>query len=888
MSTSDFSSQFGASDTIVKDLPNPQSNANSYLATVIAQSQNSGPTYYEGLPWVSDPQNVVSFTPSVFFPSIDIDGRRWDQLFPYRLLVIDVNFHNAIVNGSNPPQITVRKGTDTSSLEFNTYGAQWIFELPITPQQLNIQDIFAINTIATLRGVTEEHNGVKFKMINAQGSLGVWSNRQSVTNPPTTNPTVLQSVFGGTLEAFSNLAASATNVINVATGNSAANKPVTPRPENTPNGLISTGYYSAMKLQQFLEQYAEAKKDPNNVGWRLVFDIPKQNQSFVVSPVSFTWQQNQQKAMEIMFNLQFKAWRRIDLNNKVITVPSGVSPLTPGILQRIQNTIFAAREATSAAINLIGAVRSDVEAPLNALRQTALFVKDLAGVAITAADLPSQVINDYKSGIASVLTGRSVNQLTGDAATDPKTILSFKALQASSQNTEGLSIQAVSSGQIGVGATQYQSTDPAQNVFTSPESNFLLIDQVPVDSLTLTVAQQAVVDDVVDSARATTVNQLKQYRATIQQLALQLSNNFGIGDAFVSQVYNLPPPVTQIAPITLDDYDLLKALYDTMQAYDLLTASTEVNDSNNLSSMEYVAGLAASSGITFDVPNSKIVAPVPFGLTIEGIASRYLQDPQRWIEIVTLNNLRDPYIDENGFQYPLLSNAAGRNIVVGNNTNLFLGQTVILMSATQTPSPRTILGIDTLSTTSFLLTLDGLPNLSNFVTADSAYIQAYLPGTVNSQQKIFIPSNINLTDSPNIVIPAIASSDPLSGMSKVDLLLTDSGDIAVNNYGDFRYAYGMTNIIQALKIKFGSIAGSILLHPEFGLGIQPGTINSTVQIQEIFRSINELVKADPRFVGVSNLQIIMNGPSLSINLGVILAGNNGVFPLSFGLNPSVI
>ena len=27
-----------------------------------------------------------------------------------------------------------------------------------------------------------------------------------------------------------------------------------------------------------------------------------------------------------------------------------------------------------------------------------------------------------------------------------------------------------------------------------------------------------------------------------------------------------------------------------------------------------------------------------------------LADPQRCLEIVTLNNLRDPYIDENGFQ----------------------------------------------------------------------------------------------------------------------------------------------------------------------------------------------------------------------------------------------
>jgi hypothetical protein len=815
-------------------------------------------------------------------PPIDIDGTRWDQLFPYRLVVIDVTKQNAIVNGKKLPDAFVRVGTDTSTLEFNNFGNQWIFELPITPQQLTIQDIFAINTQATLRGVNETHNGVKFKMINAQGTFGVWPNRQSVTKSPT-SPSILQSVFGGTLEAASNLASSVTNVIDVATGNSAANKPVTPRPEKTYQGLISTGYYSALFLEQFLEQYAEAKRNPANVGWRLVFDIPKQNQSFVVSPMGYTWQQNQQKTMEFMFNMQLKAWRRIDLNYKVVHEPSGVSPLTPGILQKIQNTIFAAREATSAAINLIGAVRSDVEAPLNALRQTALFVKDLAGVAITAADLPNQLINDYKSGIASVLSSLSINQLTGDAATDPATALALKALQASTASVEGLSLNAVSSGQIGVGATEYQSTDPAQNIFTNPASSFLLIDQVPIDSMTLTVAQQAAIDDVVDTARATTVDQLKQFRATIQTLALQLSNNFGTGDAFVSQVYNLPAPVAQLAPISLDNYDLLKTLYDSMQAYDLLTASTEIDDSDNLTSMQYVAGLAADSGITFNIPNSMIVVPVPFGLTVEAIAARYLGDPQRWLEIVTLNQLRDPYIDEDGFQYPLLSNASGRNVTIGSNVDLFLGQTVILQAAGQRPSARVILGIDTLSSTSFLLTLDGLPNLQNFTTASGAYIQAYLPGTVNSQQKIFIPSDIPLANQPNIIIPAIASADPMSGLSLVDLLLTDSGDLAVNNYGDFRYAYGMTNIIQALRIKFGSIAGTILLHPEFGLSVQPGTINSTVQAQDIFRSINEMIQADTRFAGVSTLQLILNGPSLTINVGVILAGNNGVFPLSFKL-----
>jgi hypothetical protein len=856
----------------------PASSLSSLLGTPGVNAARNTP-----LAWQS------SSITSPFFQFINIDPTRWNQLYPYRLLVIDVTNNNLVVNGGKPSDlaINVTKGNGTTTvIDYQGFGAQWAFELPITPQQLTIQDMFSISTSATLRGVIEEHNGVKFKMINAAGTMGIWPGRGSVVAPPT-SPSILQSVFGGTLEAFGNLANQVQATINVATGKSAAPKPITPLPETSTNGLVSTGYYSAMKLQQFLEQYAEAKKNPANAGWRLVFDIPKQNQSYIVTPMQFNWQQSQAKSMEILYSFQLKAWRRIDLQNVPFVAEPGVSPLTPGILQRVLNTLYQAQVTVAAATNLIGAVKSDVEAPITALQQTTLLVKGIAGAVITAADLPQQLISDYKSAIGNALNALSLNSLTGQANNNPTVTTSLKNLQKSYQQTEGLSITAVGNGQLGTTSSQSQPSNPALNIFSQPAVNFLLFDQVPVNSLVLTTAQQAAVQTAINNANALTVADLKGFRATIQTLALQLSNNFGTGDAFVSTVYNLPAPITRVTPISITNYEILDALYDTMLAYDLLTASTQIDDNTTQTNMEYVAGLAATSGIEFTVPNSKIIVPVPFGLTVEGIASRYLGDPQRWIEIVTLNNLKEPYIDENGFQLPLLSNANGNYVTVSSATNLFLGQAVTLLGIGQTPSARLILDIDQLSATSVLLTLDGLPNLDNFTTANAAYVQAYLPGTVNSQQKIYIPSALPVPDVPNVVVPPIASADPLSGLSEVDLLLTDSGDIAINVFGDFRYSYGMTNVIQALRIKFGSVQGTILTHPEFGLGVRPGTINSDLQVQDLYNSISQLIAADSRFAGISSLQIVLDGPTLTINLGVVLAGTNGVFPLSFTLNPAV-
>lgn len=823
-----------------------------------------------GHPWTDQ-------KPSRFFPYITIQPSYWDKLFPYRLMVIDVTKGNQVVNGGTPAKVGIR-AAGNAIIEFTPLGRQWVFTLPITPQQLSITDQYAINTSATLRGILEEHSGVRFKLISASGTMGVWPYRTSLTNPPS-SPTILQSIFGGVIESATNLASQVTRVINTATTNHPASKPVTKRPEDT--DATSTGYYHALALQQFLEQYAEAKKNPTNAGWRLVFDIPKQNQSFVVTPMPFTWNQNVAKPLEVQYQFQLKAWRRVDLKQSISPVKPQIESISPGILQRILNTVTEARRVTSASTDLIGAVRSDVEKPLDVLRQTSLFVKDLAGVAVSAADLPFQIQKDYSSSIKNSLNIIK-DSITGSSS-DPSVRAALAAIVTSAALAEGLSLAAVSGGQLGKNASQAQSIDPANNVFNKPEKNFDLMDQVPVFSLNLNNNQQAKVDEVISDAREITVDDLKTFRATIQELALQLSNNFGAGSAFYSQVYGRSAPTVRIQPMTLDEFDIIRKLYEVMQSYDILTATTEIDDNNKQTNMDYVAGLADLAGIQFTVPTSKILVPVPFGLTMEAIAARYLGDPQRWLEIATLNNLRDPYIDENGFQLPLLSNATGRQITVSSTDNLYVGQRVVLASSTQGQTARRILGIDRLSDTSFLITLDGTPDLDNYLIVNKAYLQAYLPGTVNSQQKIYIPSDLPITQEGNIIPPSSTSGDPLVGLSKVDWLLTDSGDVAANSFGDFRLSAGMTNLIQALKIKIGTPKRSILMHPEFGLGLRAGVITSELDLQDIYDSINGMILEDPRFQGLDKLQIEINGPTLTISMGVQLAGQQGVFPLTFQL-----
>lgn len=833
------------------------------------------------LPW-NGPNSPVD---SPFFNFINIDPTRWDTLFPYRLLVVDTSKPgNPVVNGTPNLTVTAGPGTSGTDVIIENINSSWFFVLPITPQQLNITDQYAISSTATLRGINELHGGVRFKNIVASGTMGVWSTRESIVSAAQTAPSALQTLFGGVLTAAQGVVNSVTSVINTLTNGNPNAKPVSKRPENS-RKTLQTGYFQALALQQFLEQYAEAKRNPQYAGWRLVFDIPKQNQSLVVTPGPFTWQQNQNRPMEVLYNIQFKAWRRIDLKAKTKTGTANNQPLSPNTLQNILNSINQAQQVIGSLNQLVGAVTSAVELPLTALQQTSLLVKGLIGVGISIMDLPAQIVSDYKSGIQQAINNLSTS-IVG-TSTDPAVAAAVTAITSNTATNEGISPSATSGGQLGPNSAAAQSLSPVNAIFNNPAQNYNLLSQVPVSSLSLTDAQQNTINQIVQDASEITVDTLRTYRQTILQLALQLSNAFGGGSAFYNQVYGLPPPTVTSQPMTLDQYDILLTLYETIQAYDILTATTDLDSINVQTNMDYVAGLAATSGMTFNTTATKILSPVPYGLTIEGIAARYLGDPQRWLEIVTLNMLREPYIDETGFMNALLSNATGRQITIGDNTNLFVGQAVTLKGANQIAVTRTILDIETLSATSFLITLDGLPNLDNFTLASGAYLQAYLPGTVNSQQKIFIPSDLPATDptSSNIVVPAGTSSDPFTGLSKVDWLLDGNGDVATNSYGDFRYSYGMTNIIQALQIKFGTIQGKFLLHPTFGLSLTPGMSTADANAQDIYNQINQMITQDPRFQGVTSLKINLVGPTLTISLAISLPNIQGVFPISFTLTP---
>jgi hypothetical protein len=877
---------------LLKDLAN---SAQAFINNQLGASKTlTPPTSSITTPWGSDPGT------DIFFPTPSIKGERWNKIYPYRLLVVDASNGNSIVGGGGDTKVQNTFFQDGSNflLQQNITGSGWIYELPITPQQLSIVDQYAINTTATARGVVEEHNGLRFKTITMAGTTGVWTRRDQRAADPK-SPTALGTLFGGTLESTGRVLDSFRRVKSAFTGEN-PNSPTSP---DTPS-FGDTGYEQILLLQNFIERYTIEKKKEANRGWRLVLDIPKQNQSFVVTPIAFQVSQTKDRPHERQFNIQFKAWKRISIAEGTAQEKLSPTKLDVNFFQRALNTISETRRLLANSLNLITAVRGDFQKPLEALRQTALAIKDVGNLTYNVIDMPSQIIRDYKSSIRDSIniiknsfsrtnspvpvgtpaTGTSANAFKFASQQEKAGFAVDQIIRASEAN-EGMSLDLVTEGNLGNEAIDTSSLSNFNAVFENPAAYYDFFNAIPLDLLTLTAEQQEAVQDEIDAASLINIDNLREFQTEIKELALDISNNYGTGDELYSRIYGRPAPKTRAVPLSIEENEILAALFETLQVYDVLVASAQWDDFGKVSPLAFVGGIARANDVPFDDgATSKFLVPVPFGSSIEQIAARYLGDANRWIEIATLNALRSPYIDENGFSYNLLSNGDGRQFTVNDiDRVLYLGQKITLQADNVPAFSRKITAIERLSDEVFLVTVDGVSNLNSLTTAQNARMRGYLPGTVNSQDLIYIPSNLPSIDDDRVTIPKQYQEDELTKISKVDWLLSDNGDLVLDSFGEVKLANGLTNLIQALKLKMITRRGTILAHPEYGLGLKAGISSADIVGGEIIKDMDEMIRQDPRFDGLERMSVNIREGAIVIDLAVKIRNNTGILPITFEL-----
>lgn len=803
------------------------------------------------------------------YPSA-INGSRWNRVYPYQILVVERQ----------------DDGTYTP-LRSDIQGTSWTFTLPIPPDAMSISTPFAINTSVTLGGYIEEHNGIPLRMISLSGTTGVFPGRDRAAPLPDFSGLLgsTQAIFAGTIAAASATANSFDTLVNGRTFTTNA-VPQTAF-ESLSDSASLTGYYQFRLLELFFEAYAELKRTNTDLGrrCRLAFAIWKQEQVYLVTPVNFEVPRSAQSPLEYRYNLSFKASKRVKLAPGKADIVKQYIPVQrdPGKLAQLLNKVQQIRSVLQNARKTVTAVGGDVEHSLfEPMRELTLMAKDALAVPLSVADLGDALIQDTKAAIVDL------RSTTDDVLNFPTNFRNRFAQTSKSASEIDVQIGALAAEQTddtAAPSSRILSRDahPANSPFLNPKDNYDFFSNIRVGDLHLPASTVSRI-----AAERTRVRQLtrldyEKRRDNVAKAAADFSNALGIGSSTYNEVYGITPPTNpRVTNPTDDDYEAIYAMNDFIVELNRLVVTNDNDPNPKLDSIAVVAGLAAQSGIAFKTPTSKFAVPFPYGSTLEMLSARYLGDPGRWYEIAALNGLQTPYVDEEGFRLPLLVNGAGNTIIVSDKTHLFVNQPVWIESVGVVRSKRRITKIRQLAASQVLVTVDGDANLDQFTTMAQSFVQAFLPNTINSQMVVYIPSEQEPKDEDfkTKAIPGVNDYDQLISVGGIDLLLTPKNDLIITPNGDVRWAVGLTNIIQKIRIALTVKQGTLLEHPDYGLPIAVGDSIADTDATNLLRAAQDLFQGDPTFLGVKGARVNINGPVTQLGLAVEIAGLSQVIPVS--------
>jgi hypothetical protein len=784
----------------------------------------------------------------------NIDALRWNRYYPYQFLVVEETKNGDYVKDS-----------------------KWVFTLPFPPESIDYNLPMATTLTTTLNGTIEENNGIPIRPITLSGTLGVMPLRDHAEIREHTP--LIGAIFGGTIQ----------------NGVRLANNFITPK-ENLIDPTLpstTTGYYQMRLLKQFFEDFMAMKKTKDGSKRFLAFTMNKDEAIYLVSVNNCIFRKTKDSPLEYMYHLSMQAYKRITINGLKQPFAESYAPTVrdPNKLAQMLAAINKARKALADARSTLEAVRGDIDAALfEPLRQVTLFAKELMSLPLVTADLPKNILDDCRYAIIEWIgVGNAISSI--GAAIDSKNQdiqdAANKLAQVYNEQRHNniLSTELHVNTNIGKAGQNREaiSQDEAMDVFNHPDAFYDLFNNIPVSDLKLhpTILGKVKKDRFVSSQK--TRKDFEEAKDQVSQVLADFEAAVNLGDATYSTTYGLPS-IAVIREATKEDYRVIYHLNDVITNLSFLAATREINQFQ-VKSVDIMAGLAARSGIAFQRPASKYSVPFPYGSTLETLSYRYLGTPDRWLEIAALNGLRAPYVDETGFSLPLLTNGKDNNIIVSSATNLAVGQQVTLYSTETTRTTRRINSIIKLADGQYELVLDGDSDLSNYTTFGRANLHAFLPGTVNSQRLIYIPSehapDYQMLDTKDI--PGIDHFDPLIELGGIDMLLSETNDIVMTPDGDNRWAIGLTNIIQMTRIELSTLRGKLMDHPGFGFPIQAGVSNADVSGNDIVNSVKDMFGNSPYFEALENASVTIDGGGVGVSLSATLKGTAKLLPLMFRL-----
>jgi hypothetical protein len=297
--------------------------------------------------------------------------------------------------------------------------------------------------------------------------------------------------------------------------------------------------------------------------------------------------------------------------------------------------------------------------------------------------------------------------------------------------------------------------------------------------------------------------------------------------------------------------------------------------------------IAAGSPVSINDAYVSYVS-VPFESSLQQMATRYLGSPDRWFELVTVNNLRAPFVDENGTKSFLLSSGSNNTIYVPASLKdvIAISSKIKLGSFKLREEVRVIEKISDNKDGTLTVFLSGTKDLSKFSIADKPYVRVYKPGTVTTGSFVLIPSIVpaNNTDAPTPQSDELRRTDRALLAFGVDIQRNEvTNDFIIDPSGNFKLCYGIANVRQSTLTLLRLNQGELPYQPALGVPDTTGeqyfnTVDEAIIVGDL---IKEAVKLDARFKNVLVDNFKTGGNSISLNLYAFIEGVETGIPLSF-------
>lgn len=419
----------------------------------------------------------------------------------------------------------------------------------------------------------------------------------------------------------------------------------------------------------------------------------------------------------------------------------------------------------------------------------------------------------------------------------------------------------------------------------------VFFDQIEIGEINTTTAEQKVISDEVNKISDYREGDFRNAYDFLKTAVLSLEFAIGLGDETVAELYGVTN-IEKQRSATISDLSLISEIREIMGQISGLIYNLQINQKRPPNLLNIAnTNLDGESRISIaDIYQTYI--PRPFEISLEHMAKKYLGSSRLWYELVTINNLQPPFVDEVGEKTPLLAPAAANNLTISIDRRYSIGPGIFVNVGSYRYNEESRI-IEKIvyneENESMILFLSGEQDLNRFTPNEGGFVRIYEPHTTRKGRFVLIPTPVGADgDTSSQKTP---TKDELRRLDNayinfgIDVYKDEkTRDWIFDQTGNFRLAAGIKSIKQAVTNALKTRIGELPFHPRYGINYKLGeqyfgrTLDDAVVFADIIRLA---ILKDPRFEQALITNIGTTPTGISLQVSVKISGIDAPIPLSF-------